>query len=94
MEEPAIVTYGRTFIESYPVQEYRNSLVRAFRDRRADFVVLDNNPRGQKFLAASAAWAIGEGLLYNDRNVDDTQQIVSSFRLTERGKKEILGQPY
>ena len=93
MHEPAIVSYGRQFVASYSVQEYKDSLVRAFKNNLADFVVLDSNPRGQKFLSAGIAWAIDEGLLYNDRNEDDSQQIVSSFRLTEKGKKEILGQP-
>lgn len=92
MEEPAIVSFGRQFLGDYSFQEYKDSLTRAFKAGQADFIVLDSNPRGQKFLAACAAWAVNEGLLYNDRNEDDTQQIVSSFRLTEKGKKEILGQ--
>lgn len=92
MSEPVIVSYGRQFLGNYPVQEYKDSLVRAFRDHRADFIVLDDNPRGHKFLAASVAWAMDEGLLYNDHNQDDTEQVISSFRLTENGKKEILGQ--
>jgi len=92
MSEPAIVGYGRQLIDNYPVQEYKDSLIRAFRDKRADFIVLDDNPRGQKFRSASIAWAIDKGLLYNNRNADNTQQVVSSFRLTKKGKKEILGQ--
>jgi len=91
MNEPAIVNYGRCFIDHYPIKEYRDSLIRAFKNHRADFIVLDDNPKRQKFLAASIAWAIDHGLLYNDRNADDTQQIVSSFRLTTKGKIEILG---
>ncbi len=93
MSEPAIVGYGRQFFSNYPVQDYKESLVRAFRNNRADFIVLDDNPRGQKFLAAAVAWAMDGGLLYNDQSADDAQQVVSSFRLTEKGKKEILGQP-
>lgn len=92
MSEPEIVGYGRQFVKKYPVQEYKKSLIRAFKNNRADFIILDSNACGQKFLAAGVAWAIDEGLLYNDRNEDDTQQIVSSFCLTEKGKKEILGQ--
>jgi len=90
--EPEIVVYGRQFIDTYTAQEYEDSFIRAFRDHQADFIVLDDNPRGQRFLAASIAWAMSEGLLYNDRNSDDGQMVVSSFRLTEKGKKEILGQ--
>ncbi|MBI5421447.1 MAG: hypothetical protein HZA35_04040 [Parcubacteria group bacterium] len=92
MDEPAIVDYGYQYIGQNSVEEYRGVFIRAFRNNRADFVTLDSNPRGQKFLAASVAWALQEGLLYNDCNEDDTQQVVSSFRLTEKGKKEILGQ--
>lgn len=91
MDEPAIITYGRQFRQTYKVQEYREVFVRAFRDGGADFIVLDDNRYGQKFLSAAAAWAIDEGLIYNDRNDDDGQRIVSSFRLTEKGQKEILG---
>lgn len=90
LDEPAIVTYGRRFIDGYTEDEFRDALVRAFRDRSADFVVLDSNPHGQKFLAACAAWAVAQGLLYNDRNEDDTQQVVSTFRLTPTGRKQIL----
>ena len=88
-EVPAIVAYGFQYIDTYSVQEYRDMLKRAFKDKRADYIVLDSNPRGQKFLAAGVAWAIREGLLYNDLNTDDTQQIVSSFRLTQKGKEEL-----
>jgi len=95
MNEPAIVSYGHQFFGNYSVKEYRDSLVRAFVDKRADFILLDDNPRGQKFLAAVVAWAMDEGLLYNDRNEDDndTRQVVSYFRLTAKGEKEIMGQP-
>ena len=94
MDELAIVSYGRQFLNNYPVQEYKDALIRAFRNNRADYIVLEDNPSGQKFLAAGVAWAIDEGLLYNynDRNRNNTQQVVSSFRLTEKGRKEILGQ--
>ena len=92
MREPAIVIYGRQFIHRYSVQEYRNCLIRAFKNGGADFIILDSHPRGQRFLAASVAWALSKKLLKNDRNDDDGQQVVSSFRLTKKGKKEILGQ--
>lgn len=90
--EPAIVGYGRSNIDRFSAQEFLESLQRAFRDRAADFVVLDSNMNGQRFLAAAVAWALDKGLLYNDRNQDDTQTVVSSFRLTKQGRIEILGQ--
>ena len=93
MSEPAIVKHGHNFVSDYPVEEFRSSLTRAFKDGRADFIALDSNPQGQKFLVACAAWAIDEGLLYNDHSEGDTQQVVASFRLTEQGRREILGQP-
>ncbi len=91
MIEPVIISYGRTFITEYAEEEYRECLVRAFRENRADYITLDSNRRGQKFLAAGAAWAIDRGLLVNDKNQDDSQTITSSFRLTTKGKQEILG---
>lgn len=92
MSEPEIVTYGRSFVQDYSPDEYRASLIRAFRDRRMSYVVLDSNPRGRKYLAACIAWAIDQGLVHNDRNEDDGQSKVSSFRLTPLGELEILGQ--
>lgn len=91
MSEPEIIGFGRTFINSYSAREFKDSLIRAFRNRRADSIVLDDNMRGQKFLAACAAWAIDRGWLYNDCNQSDEQCKVSSFRLTRAGKKAILG---
>ncbi len=90
MPEPEIIAYGRQFVKDYTEQEFKDSLTRAFKQNRAGYVILDDNPREQKFLAACAAWAIDQGWLYNDRNEDDDQCKVSSFRLTEDGKKAIL----
>lgn len=92
MGEPAIVAWGRDHINDYSPEEFRESLIRAFRDKRTKFIVLDSNMRGQKFLAAGIAWGIDQGLLYNDINEDAGQQVISSFRLTEKGEKEIRGQ--
>ena len=89
--EPEIISYGRNFIDNYSAEEFEASLVRAFKEKQADFIVLDNNYRGQKFLAACAAWTIDKGWLYNDRNQDDGQNKVSSFRLTKVGRKKVLG---
>jgi len=90
MSEPEIVSYGRGFVGDYTPAEFRESLARAFKDKRADFIVLDSNICGQKFLAACAAWAVDSGLIYNDANQDDGQCGVSSFRLTKAGRKNIL----
>jgi hypothetical protein len=90
MTEPEIVAYGRSLVEHFAVKEYRESLKRAFfSEHGADFITLDSNPRGQRFLAACTAWAIDAGLLRHDHSVDDGQSKVSSFRLTERGREEL-----
>ncbi len=89
--EPRIIGYGRGLMHNYPEADLKAALVRAFRDRGADYIVLDSNPRGQRFVAASAAWGIDAGLLYHHHSSDDGQQVVSAFRLTEKGTKEIKG---
>lgn len=92
--EPNIIGFGRAHIHDYTEKEFRDSLFRAFRQDPKASIILDDNMSGQKFLATSVAWAIDQGLLYNSENCPDDpdypQQIVSSFRLTEKGKKEIL----
>jgi hypothetical protein len=93
MPEPAIVRYGRSHIKEYSVKEYRDELIRTFREGEADSIILDSSTRGQKFLSACVAWGIDHGWLYNDRNQDDGQSTVSSFRLTRTGKRKILSQP-
>lgn len=86
--EPLIVGFGRTYVDSYPVAEYRESLVRAFRGKKPGFIVLDDNTRGQKFLAACVAWAIDNGYLYTSQTDSDGQTTVSAFRLTDLGERE------
>lgn len=90
MLEPAIIEWGRQNKSEYGVNEYIESLTRAFKEKRASYVVLDDNMRGQKFLAACTAWAIDHGWLYCDKTQSDSQETVSTFRLTEAGKKAIL----
>lgn len=88
-DEPAIIAYGRSVVDAYPIVEYRASLRRAFFVHGADFITLDSNPRGQRFLVASAAWAIDAGLLFCARTDDDGQSEVSAFRLTDKGREEL-----
>ena len=91
IEEPAIIAYGRGCVSEYAEQEYIDCLRRAFGSPgHADFIVLDSNPRGQKFVAAGAAWAITKGWLYCDRCQTGDQEQVATFRLTPLGKKEVL----
>lgn len=85
--EPLIVSFGRQFLDDYAPTEFRDALKRAFTSwPRADFIVLDNNMRGQRFLAACAAWAIDRGLLFWAETAEDDQCAVSTFRLTVDGK--------
>jgi hypothetical protein len=87
MNEPEIISYGREFIVNYQENEFKDSLRRAFIEHKADFITLDSNPHGQRFLSACTAWAIDKNYLYNDRNASDNQSRISSFRLTEEGRK-------
>lgn len=97
MNEPAIIAFGRYHVADYTPAEYLDSLRSAFARGGADFITLDSNMTGQRFLAAATAWALDKGILFNDRNSDDdglgdAQTIVSSFRLTPAGRAE-LGLP-
>ena len=89
MSEPAIVGFGRSLVKNYSAKEFKASLVRAFKDGGADFIVLDSNVNGQKFRAACVAWALDKKWLHNDQNQDGEQETVSSFRLTDAGKKAL-----
>lgn len=96
-KNPSIVAWGKTHIKAYAIQEYIDSFRRAFVDRGADFITLDSNMRGQKFLAASVAWALEEGWMHcsdvGGYPLDlDAQETVWAFRLTDKGRAE-LGLP-
>ena len=94
MNTELILNFGRycqTIIHE-PESEYRDSFVRAFKEKRADYIIIDSNMNGNRFRAASIAWAVEQGLLYCDRESDGDQETVWSFRLTEKGRKEILGE--
>lgn len=87
MSGPAIIEFGASHIGDYTDDEFDAALSRAFAGNNRDgFVFLDSNPRGQRFLAACAAWAIGRGWLYVDQTDDDGQSEVCALRLTEDGK--------
>jgi hypothetical protein len=86
IEEPIIIEYGRQLIGEYPIQKYIDSLKRAFITRDTDCIVIDSNPRGQEFLYACIAWAFDGKILWHDLSIDDSQNTVFSFRLTEYGK--------
>ena len=89
MSEPAIISYGREHVDDYTPDEFMESLRSAFVKNGSDYIILDGFPHGQRFLAACAAWALDGGLLYNDHNSDDGQQVVSSFRLTPKGREAL-----
>jgi hypothetical protein len=90
VDEPVIVSYGRTRVSMYPEQEYVDCLTRAFIVGRADFITLDSNRRGQGFTSACIAWAIDKGWLYCSQHQEDDQSDVAAFRLADAGK-EALG---
>lgn len=84
---PIVIIYGRRYIHEYGIQEYIASLKRSFIDCGADFIVLDSNARGQKFLYACASWAMEQNIIHNNLNIDDSQSSIYSFRLTDFGRK-------
>lgn len=93
MKEPAIITYGRSVMSDYSEQEFKHKLFRVFKENGADFIILDSNPRNQRFGSACVAWGVDKGYLYNDQNetTDCGNESVHSFRLTELGKTAVSG---
>ncbi len=91
MKDSAIVQRGRQFVENYPVEKYKEAIIRLFKDRGQEFIILDSEPPEPPFLVAGVAWAVGEKLLYSDCTEDVGRGESSLFRLTKKGKEEILG---
>ena len=91
--EPEILSCGRRHVNDFSPEEFKAALTRAFNNPQTDFVVLGSNRNNQRFLAACTAWAVDCGWLYlhNDKNSDEGQCKIYSFRLTEAGRKAILG---
>ncbi len=102
LEEPMIICYGRTYLRGLQddlaknsedwKKEFIASLKRAFEGHKDEFISLDSNPNGRKYQICSIAWAIDEGLLEHTHTNNYTQSEVYRFSLTEKGKKEILGE--
>lgn len=68
---------------------YLVSLVRAFRDGKADFILIDS--RRQQFQIESAEYGLAEGLLYFEEKGSDIEQYTAyTYRLTAYGKEVIL----
>jgi hypothetical protein len=66
-------------------QEYEASLRRAFVDRRADFIIIDD--RRQRFLIDGAAYGERMGWLKFEAYDIDTQSTQWHYRLTPKGRK-------
>lgn len=72
-----------------PNYNYLVSLVRAFRDGGADFIIIDS--RRQQFQIQAAEYALSEGLLsFEELGSDEAQYTEWRYRLTPLGKKLIL----
>lgn len=72
-----------------PHYNYLVSLVRAFRDGKADFILIDS--RRQEFQIKSAEYGLSEGLLsFEEQGSDEEQYTAWIYRLTDEGKKLIL----
>lgn len=84
--EPGIIQFGRQHVGDYAWEEYVVALFKAFVIGKADFIILPENMNGQRFLAASAAWALDNGYLRVSEVDDaDIQSVSTTFRLTELG---------
>lgn len=69
---------------------YEASLWRAFIRDGADYIVLDSNWRGQRFLAAGVAWGVDNEILFHASTDDSDEQCeVYAFRLTEHGRTRL-----
>ena len=77
---------GGEGVSDYLVEEMEASLHRAFVDKKADWIAVDSNPRGQRFLYASLTWALDEGLLYQSGTEEGDQMAIFQFRLTDEGR--------
>jgi len=72
-----------------PHYNYLVSLVRAFRDGKADFILIDS--RRQEFQIKAAEYGLSEGLLsFEEQGSDESQYTAWIYRLTDEGKKLIL----
>ena len=87
MPLPKIVVYGQSFVEKYQTKKYMDELKQHFGSNQDGYIVLDDNPRGQEFLAACIAWAIEQKILYHHMSIEDNKSTISSFRLTNVGKE-------
>lgn len=68
---------------------YLVSLVRAFRDGKADFILIDS--RRQQFQIEAAEYGLAEGLLsFEEKGSDIEQYTAYIYRLTTYGKEVIL----
>lgn len=74
--------------ETFNDEEYEACIRRAFVDNKLAHFTLDSNPRGQRFLAAAASWAIEKGWIVEGLSGGD-QTMQSDYWLTEKGKKEM-----
>jgi hypothetical protein len=72
-----------------PHYNYLVSLVRAFRDGAADFIVIDS--RHKNFQIQAAEYGVSEGLLsFEELGSDEAQYTEWRYRLTPLGKQLIL----
>ena len=91
MKDSAIVQRGRQFVENYPVEKYKEAIIRLFKDRGQEFIILDSEPPEPPFLVAGVAWAVGEKLLYSDCTEDVGRgNLLSSVLL--KGQRRDIGQ--
>jgi hypothetical protein len=89
---PAIIRFGAGNVRDYPVRDFEATLRRFFAGHPDRMYVLDSKGIAQRFIAATAAWAIGEELLYIDRVARDDQREFCVLRLTDAGRSRYCGE--
>jgi hypothetical protein len=84
--EPEIIGFGRYHVQNYTESELTACLWRAFIRDSADYVMLDDYPANQRFVAASCSLAVDRGWFSHTETRGDEQSRVHVFRLTAAGK--------
>lgn len=71
---------NQMLMDEYDHDELRASLRRAFIDNGADYIVVDSNPSGQRFLYAAIELGLKERLIYHDETAQGQQHAVYTYR--------------
>ena len=76
------------------VEEYIGSLKRAFTNNESNSIVLDSNPRGNRFLYRATRWGIYQGIIEQESAVDESQSMIWEFCLASGGLEKLSGKVF